>query len=557
MFLRKTQRKNTDGSIVEYYQLAHNVRDEKTGHAIARIIHNFGRADELDTEELRRLVRSIARVTDQEVKEPGTDGAPAVKDPFPPGVEVVTTRPFGMANVAQALWDRIGIGSALRKMALDDGLSERYERALFTMVVNRLVEPLSKHGTWDRWLKRVHLPECWDLDLDTMYRSMDLLQAHAEKMEEAVFFSVASLYNLEVDVVFFDTTTCSFSIDQSDDEEDGALRVFGHAKEGTWSPQVVVALAVTREGIPVRSWVLPGNTADVTTVERVRTDLRGWKLGRVLFVADSGMNSEENRQELARACGKYILAVRVGSVAEVKQAVLSRPGRYKRIAENLQVKEVVVGDGEMRRRYVVCYNPDQAKKESTHRADAVKELEERLAEHPDKDAKAQWAAELRASKRFGKWLVIDEKGRLAVDRAAVREATRLDGKWVLVTNDDTLSPEAIAASYKALLVIERCFRTLKRTGLKLSPMYHWLPRRIEAHVKICVLSLTIERLIEHQTKMTWTRVSEILAGVQVTEYRTPTNVLFRRNGLSSEAKALYEKLHIEPPNTIIGIQPLK
>ncbi len=154
------------------------------------------------------------------------------------------------------------------------------------------------------------------------------------------------------------------AIDESDPDlalEDGTvepgLRRFGHAKEGTWAPQVVVALAVTREGLPVRSWVLPGNTNDSTVVKRIREDLRGWRLNRVLMVGDAGMDSLENRAELARACGRYVLAVRAGSLKEVKEVVLSRSGRYKQVADNLRVKEVVVGDGELRRRYVVCHNP--------------------------------------------------------------------------------------------------------------------------------------------------------------------------------------------------------
>jgi hypothetical protein len=113
---------------------------------------------------------------------------------------------------------------------------------------------------------------------------------------------------------------------------------------------VVVALAVTREGLPVRSWVFAGNTLDVTTVARIKDDLRGWKLGRAIFVADAGMNSEDNPLELARGAGKYGLAMPVGAVAEVKEAVLSRPGRYRPIQDNLFAKEVIVGDGERRRR---------------------------------------------------------------------------------------------------------------------------------------------------------------------------------------------------------------
>ncbi len=128
----------------------------------------------------------------------------------------------------------------------------------------------------------------------------------------------------------------------------------------------------------MRSWVFPGNTSDVDTVKKVREDLRGWKLGRALFVADSGMNSATNRDELARACGKYLLATRMASVSEIKEEVLTKPGRFKTIAENLQAKEVVVGDGELRRRYILCYNPREAERERKHREQVVKELEEEL-----------------------------------------------------------------------------------------------------------------------------------------------------------------------------------
>ena len=214
-----------------------------------------------------------------------------------------------------------------------------YERTLLAMTANRLCEPESKLGVWDRWLSTVYL-RSWDgLKLDHMYEAMDLLHEHAAKSEENVFFHTANLFNLTVDLIFYDTTTASFHVDYEDDGERHAnvtLRKFGHSKEGTWSPQVIVALAVTREGIPVRSWVLPGNTADVSTIDQIRTDLRGWKLGRALFVADSGMNSEDNRSQLARACGKYLLACRMANVAQIRRDVLSKRGRYTVIKKNLQ-----------------------------------------------------------------------------------------------------------------------------------------------------------------------------------------------------------------------------
>ena len=175
----------------------------------------------------------------------------------------------------------------------------------------------------------------------------------------------------------------------------------------------------------------------------------------------------------------------------VWDGVLARPGRYKVVSDNLQAKEVVVGEGVRRRRYILCYNPKQAERERSHREQVVEQLEEELGRHRDRKATAQWAIELKASKRFGRYLRITKGGKVEIDRAAIREAERFDGKWVVQTNDDTITAEDAAAGYKALLVIERCFRSLKRTQLKMTPMWHWLPRRIEAHVKICVLALLI------------------------------------------------------------------
>jgi hypothetical protein len=131
------------------------------------------------------------------------------------------------------------------------------------------------------------------------------------------------------------------------------LRQRGHSKDShDADPQVVIALAVTRDGMPVRSWVLPGNTADVTTVTRIKQDLHAWRLGRCLFVGDAGMYSADNLAELSRGLGRYVLAVPMRRVGEVEAEVLSRPGRYRKVADNLEVKEVWVGTGE--RRKVMC-----------------------------------------------------------------------------------------------------------------------------------------------------------------------------------------------------------
>jgi len=547
MYLRTTQRKNKDGSVTKYYQLAHNERHPVTGKATARIIHSFGRADQLDRESLVRLCRSIARVCGVEVIDP-MDGT-SLMGGLPQDVKILRTVDFGTVKIVESLWEQYGIGSIFRQVTKKKQIP--YEKALLAMVANRLCSPESKLGVWDRWLETVYLPDCDELQLHHMYEAMDLFHQHAEQVEREIFYNVANLLNLTVDIIFYDTTTASFAVDYED--EDG-LRQYGHAKEGMWAPQVVVALAVTREGIPVKSWVFPGNTADVSTVKKIKEDLRGWNLGRALFVADSGMNSETNREELARACGTYLLATRMASVKEIKETVLSQPGRYRELSENLHAKEVTLENG---KRYIVCYNPAEARRQATHREDVVTMLEDELKRHKDKSTTKKWAIALLGSRRYKRYLTITDKGRIRIDRKAIKAAARYDGKWVLETNDTQLSLEDAAYGYRSLMVIERCFRSLKRTQIKMMPMYHWAERRIESHVKICVLALFIERVAELKCDKPWSQIKRIASKIQATEFAAPDHVFYQLNELPKGAKTMMKNLAIARPHKVFGIKAVK
>ena len=561
MYLRTTKRKNKDGSVVEYFQLAHNERHPVTRKPIAKIIHNFGRTDQLDREQLIRLCKSIARVCGLIISDPFDDKSSkdtANQTIWPPNdLRIEETVSLGTPMVIEALWDRLGLKKTLTDIVKAKGLRIPYERALLAMTANRLCDPESKLGVWDRWLSKVYMPSCEGLKLKHMYEAMDLLYDHAAEIEKAIFFQTANLFNLEVDLIFYDTTTASFHIDQEDDSyrrPNATLRKFGHSKEGTWAPQVVVALAVTRQGIPVRSWVLPGNTADTSTVKKIRADLRGWNLGRAMFVADSGMNSEDNRNELAKACGKYLLACRMANVAEIKRDVLSKRGRYSVFKDNLHAKEVIVGDGERRKRYILCYNPKEAERQRKHRKMMVEFLEQELERHPDKSATAQWAIELLASRRFKRYLRITKAKKVRIDRGSIREAAKYDGKWVLETNDDTISLEDAASGYKGLMIIERCFRSLKRTQIKMTPMYHWASRRIEAHVKICVLALLIERIAELSCNKPWHRIRCALDKLQATKFFNLNYRVLMRNEQTAETRNIFKSLNITSPKRVMRLE---
>ena len=206
-------------------------------------------------------------------------------------------------------------------------------------------------------------------------------------VQEAVFFAVADLLNLEVDLLFFDTTSTYFEIE--DEDEDGgeeradeaaeSLRRFGHSKDHRPDlPQVVIGLAVTRDGIPVRVWVWPGNTSDQSVIEQVKDDLAGWRLGRCVWVVDRGLSSEENLRYLRRGGGHWIAGQRMRAGEPTSEAALARQGRYRQVRENLRVKEVKLGEGEGQRRFIVCHNPDERLRDKQRRERAIKRIEEEL-----------------------------------------------------------------------------------------------------------------------------------------------------------------------------------
>jgi Transposase DDE domain len=554
MYLRATQRRNKDGSVVRYYALAENVRHPEKGQVEARVVHSFGRADRLDRAALERLVRSIRRVLD------GDGGqAPADAKGQAPAIEIEASFELGVVHVVEQLWARLGIGQAIADRLAAEARHAPHEAALLAMTAQRLARPGSKLGCHERWLERVWLPPARDLSLDQLYRALDVLAEHGDAIEEAVFWHSVDLFKLDVDLVFYDATTAWFECDEEDVAPESwrglsfaPLRKRGHSKEGRDNdPQVVIALAVTRDGMPVRSWVLPGDTADVTAVARIKEDLRQMRLGRALFVGDAGLYARANLAELSKGAGRYILATPIGRVKEVKDEVLSRPGRYAEITANLRAKEVIVGEGERRRRYILCLNAEEAAREQRHRNEILDllqlELDRLASDHPKS------ACRLVASRRFGPYLSLDAAGRPFIDRAKVKAAERLDGKFVLTTNDDTLAAADIALGYKGMWIIEACFRKMKTTGLGIRPMFHWTPRRIVAHVKLCVLALMIQRAAEIAAEAPWSQLADVLERLKAVRYTAEGETIVQATRIAPELASILKKLHISTPKPILAV----
>src|SRR5690348_4454331 len=554
MYLRTTQRRNKDGSVVRYYALAENVRHPEKGYVEAKVVHSFGRADRLDRAALERLVASIRRILEDAGDEAGARAGSSVG-----GIAIEAAFGLGVVHVAAALWTKLGIGEAIQARIAEERLQAPHAAALLAMVAQRLDRPGSKLACHERWLDRVWLPEARDLGLHQLYRAPDLPAEHGDAVERAVFWRAADLFKLDVDLVFYDGATAWFETDEEGvaaHEWRGLtfepLRRRGHSEEGRDNdPRVVIALAVSRDGVPVRSWVFPGATPDVTTVRTTKDDLRAMRLGRVLFVGDAGLYSKANLDELAEGAGRYVLAAPIGRVREIRDEVLSHPGRYADVTPSLRAKEVVLGEGERRRRYVLCLNEEEADKQRRHRAEILEVLEAELASLRTDHPKA--ACRLLASKRFGPYLSQDDDGRPHLDQAKVRRAEQLDGKFVLTTNDDTLSDADVALGYKGMWIIESCFRKMKTTGLEVRPMFHWMPHRITAHVKLCVLALMIQRAAEIATGLPWGRLAGMLERLKAVRYTSEGRTFVQATTVSLDLADVLKKLDVPAPKTILAV----
>src|ERR1700733_9675961 len=274
MYLRITERQNRDGSTVAYYALAESTWNAATKRSEARVVHNFGRADQLDRAALQRLVASINRVIDD-------DPVPARGNTAVPEIDIDAVFELGIVLAARGLWEELGIGEAIRTRFTRAGLTAPHETALFAMAAHRLEAPASKLACATRWLPdTAWLPEANGLAVDQLYRALDVLSVWSDEIERDVFLHTADLFRLDVDLIFYDTTTAYFEIDEPDEHAElwagrlfAPLRQRGHSKEGRdANPQVVIALAVTRDGMPVRSWV---KLAKVPPAQPVECQMRG------------------------------------------------------------------------------------------------------------------------------------------------------------------------------------------------------------------------------------------------------------------------------------------
>jgi hypothetical protein len=432
------------------------------------------------------------------------------------------------------LWEETGVKQVLTQLLEGRRFQFPVERAVYMTVLHRLFESGSDRAA-ERWLRDVRIPGTEELELHHLYRAMRWLGEEKDGVEEWLFHTRRDLFT-EVSLAFFDTTSLYFEGNGGE-----SLGRYGHSKDHRPDlRQLVLGAVLTQEGRPLSSEVWPGNHSDANALLSVVDRLRSrFGVRRVCWVADRGMISAGTIEGLEKRKLEYILGARLRSQKEVNQDVLSRAGRYREVAENLRVKEVMVQD----RRYVVCHNPLQASKDATDREAVLKALEDKLG---------HGSLQLVGNRGFKKYLRV-EKGAMTIDLKKVEVEARYDGKFVLRTNT-TLPASEVAVQYKRLLLVEQFFRTIKSV-VETRPIYHQWDATIKGHVFCSFLALVLvdelqRRLAAKGWKHEWDVILQDLEALSEVEVREGDQSYLLRTTLQGVAGKVLQAVGVAIPPSV-------
>jgi transposase len=530
----------------QYLQIVEN-RKEK-GKVKQRVIATIGRMDQLQTKgRVEILIRSLSRFSERAMlilTGQSDVSAEAVK--------------VGPPIIFERLWKETGINKAIKGLLQDRRFEFDVERAIFLTVLHRLMVSGSDRFC-ERWRRDYLIEGTEDLDLHHLYRAMTFLgeelkdqkdatpfapRCNKDLIEEMVFYDQRDLFS-ELELVFFDTTSIYF-------EGRGGETIGQKGFSKDHRPdlnQMVVGAIIDDKGRPICCEMWPGNTTDVKTlipvVDRVQ---KRFGIHRFCIVADRGMISAETIKELEDHNVAYILGTRMRRVKEIKLDVLSRGGRYKKVYPEgvtskdpapLKVKQVLHN----KKRYIVCLNSRQARKDARDREAIIASLKEQLKKGPKS---------LVGNKGYRKYLKLD-KDSARIDMDKVEHDSRFDGKWVLTTNTN-LAAEKVALKYKELWQVERVFRDVKSI-LETRPVYHQRNENIRGHVFCSFLALVLRKELEQRLNRSghvfeWSDIRQDLKALQQVTLEEDGKRFAIRSECKGHCGKIFQAVKVALPPTI-------
>lgn len=531
MYIR-TKRVRSADKVWEYLQIVESVRE--AGKIKQRVIGTLGRADQLvGTGKMDALVNGMGKYCRQvQVVDAFREGA----------IEAEWSKAWGPVVVFRRLWEELGLPRILKQLSADRRMEFDVDACVFALALQRIFCPGSDRSG-SNWIATMLYPPFWQLQLQHLYRTLDFLAENKDLIEAELFYVRRDIGLLDVDLVFFDTTTLYFEGEGPD-----GLAARGHSKDyRPQNTQVVICVVMGRDGFPLSCEVWPGSTADVNSVQKVVATLKNrFGIRRTILVCDRGMISAQNLRRIRKAGMDYIIGARMRKYNEVKREVLGRAGRYAFVSDNLQVKEVRVG----KTRYVLCVNPQEAERDRLTRDTMVERLEAKLKSGEVKD--------LIGNRGYRHYLKV-EKGGVSIEYARLKEEARFDGKWAVRTS--TALPAAeVATVYKSLHVIESLNRSFKDV-LETRPIYHRLEERVKGHVFGSFLALLMMTSLKHKLDAQqeanlppdWDRMMQDLAAVQGVKLKLNGTSYILRTELPGIAHRAFAAAGVRPPPRV---QPL-
>jgi len=531
----------------EYLQIVENRREGKK--TLQRVIATVGRLDRLRQQgEIEPLVRSLSRFSAKVllVLSGQSDDLHA------------TAKKIGPALIFERLWKELGIGQVLRGLLSQRKFEFDVERAVFLSVLHRLFVSGSDRSC-DKWHRDYVLQGVEGLSLHHLYRAMAFLgeelddqrdrtpfspRCTKDLVEEALFDRRRDLFS-GLDCVFFDTTSVYF-----EGEGGQTLGRLGHSKDHRPDcNQMIVGVILDNSGHPVCCEMWPGNTADVRSLVPVIARIRSrFEIGRFCIVSDRGMISEQTMAWLEKEKILYILGARMRRVREINEDVLSRAGRYREVYPEggspkepspLKVKEVTIEQ----RRYIVCLNERQARKDAADRRAILEALQEKIRSNPKS---------LVGNKGYRKYLSINRDG-VSIDRKKILEEERFDGKWVLKTNTG-LGARQVALKYKELWQVEQVFREMKSI-LETRPIYHQRDETIRGHVFCSFLALVLRKELDRRLEKAghcfeWADIKQDLKSLQEIVIEDNGKRLAIRSECKGSCGRLFQSVGVAIPLTI-------
>jgi len=412
------------------------------------------------------------------------------------------------------------------------------------MGVQHLLDPKSKLSTYSHQNRYIGLKE---IKLQHLYRSLDLLSESKEILEEEIFYQNRYLFNMQVDVVFYDVTTFAFESVRKD-----SLRDFGFSKDAKFKEvQVVMGLLIDREGRPIGYELFSGNTFEGKTLEVSLDKLKKrFTIGKVIIVADRGINSKINLMHIKDKGYDYIFASRIKNMKKnIKEEIFNKEGYQDSDGISYKIIDYlnrVNKNYELPENLIITYSPKRAQKDRADRERLIKKAKTLL------NNKSYITA---SNKRGGKKYLKGSKDiHWALDEEAIKKDEIFDGYYGIETSEKNLTAEDVLKAYHALWKIEESFRIMKTT-LLVRPVFHWTEPRIKGHFVICFLAFLLERTLEFKIKKanleaSPQKIQEVLNSMNFAEVKIEKSKFLIKTKFDSLGSKILRLLHIKSPKNL-------